>query len=201
MVFHRAGGIGKSTLSRKPEAALADPAGRPSPWEDPAWPEGHVLPMRIDLAHSADADFEHVVLTNRLAPTGLGRPLPAFDIALRRYWDHQHPGEGLAEHLRRGGLACRFGQALPQQMQSALGDVAQALLLPGTVLSVIGEVTGSLVRALRERRQTARALVRCTRLAGLLEAEPDVDALSYPPAPARLGSRPAPAQRVVPVIR
>ncbi|WP_424860261.1 hypothetical protein [Streptomyces sp. MMS24-I29] len=112
----------------------------------------------------------------RLALTGLGRPLPAFDIALRQYWDHQHPGEDLEEHLRRGGLASRFGPALPQQMQSALGDAAQALLLPGTVGSVVGEATDSLARALRERRQTVRALARCTRLADLVEAEPDVDA-------------------------
>ncbi|MDT0457303.1 hypothetical protein RM550_16410 [Streptomyces sp. DSM 41527] len=68
----------------------------------------------------------------------LGRPLPAFDLVLRRYWEHNHPGESLEEHLRRGGLASRFGKALPQQMQSALGDVAQALLLPGTVGTAIG---------------------------------------------------------------
>ncbi|WP_324290407.1 hypothetical protein [Streptomyces sp. H27-H1] len=72
----------------------------------------------------------------------LNRPLPAFDIALRRYWEHQHPGEPLEEYLHRGGLASEFGKALPQQMQSALGDVAQALLLPGTVGSAVGQLTG-----------------------------------------------------------
>ncbi|MEE4597999.1 hypothetical protein V2J94_40085 [Streptomyces sp. DSM 41524] len=51
----------------------------------------------------------------------------------------------MEEYLRRGGLASRFGRALPQQMQSALSDVAQALLLPGTVGSAIGQVTGALV--------------------------------------------------------
>ncbi|WP_308124893.1 ATP/GTP-binding protein [Streptomyces sp. NEAU-YJ-81] len=67
-------------------------------------------------------------------------------------------------------------------MQSALSDVAQALLMPGTVGSAaVGQVTGSLVRALRERRQTARALAGCARLADLLEAEPDLDALSFYP--------------------
>ncbi|MFD7504984.1 hypothetical protein [Streptomyces sp. NPDC059850] len=40
-------------------------------------------------------------------------------------------------------------------------------------------MTGSLVQALRERRQTVRALAGCTRLADLLEADPDIDALSF----------------------
>ncbi len=62
-----------------------------------------------------------------------------------------------------------------------MADVAQPLLLPGTVGTAIGQLTGSLVRALRERRQTVRALARCARLTGLLEAEPDVEALSFYP--------------------
>ena len=37
------------------------------------------------------------------------------------------------------------------------------------------------MRALRERRQTVRALAGCARLADLLEAEPDLEALSFYP--------------------
>lgn len=117
----------------------------------------------------------------RLALTRIGRPLPAFDIALRRYWEANHPGEPLEEYLRRRGLAARFGEVLPQQTESALAEAAQVLTLPGTVGSVAGAVTGALVRALRERRQTARALAGCARLADLLEAEADLDTLSYYP--------------------
>ncbi|MFD8549403.1 ATP/GTP-binding protein [Streptomyces sp. NPDC059649] len=182
LVFHGVGGIGKSTLSRKIEASLTSTEGLPSQWGEISWPEGQtILPVRIDLARAAGTDFERVILTIRLALAGLGQPLPAFDLALRRYWEHQHPGEALEDYLRRGGLAARFGKALPQQMQSALGDVAQALLLPGSVGSAVGQVTGALVRALRERRQAVRALAGCARLADLLEAEPDLDALSYYP--------------------
>lgn len=201
MVFHGVGGIGKSTLSRKLEAALAGAEHRPPQWGAPVWPGGRILPIRIDLARSAGNDFERVVLTIRLALAELGHPLPAFDLALRRYWEHQHPGEPLEEYLRRGGLAARAGKALPQQMQSVLADVAQALLLPGTVGSVVGEVTGSLVRALSERRQSVRALAGCTRLADLLQAEPDIDALSYYPhlLAWELAQLP-PAKRVAPVI-
>ncbi|WP_320784218.1 ATP/GTP-binding protein [Streptomyces sp. CRN 30] len=183
LVFHGVGGIGKSTLSRKIEAALAHSDQRPAQWESPAYPEERLLPVRIDLAHSAGTDFERVVLSIRLAVASLGRPMPAFDLALRRYWEHNHPGEPLEEYLRRGGLLRRFSDAaaLPQQMQSALSDVAQALLLPGTVGGAIGQGVGALVGALRERRASVRALAGCARLADLLEAEPDLDALSFYP--------------------
>ncbi|WP_319700999.1 hypothetical protein [Streptomyces sp. ME19-01-6] len=181
IVFHGVGGIGKTTFSRKLEATLAGAEHRPAQWGEPAWSSERFLPIRIDLARSAGTDFERLVLTVRLALAELGRPLPAFDIALRRYWEHNHPGEQLEEYLRRGGLTGRFGQAGQQQMQSALSDVAQALLLPGTVGSAVGQVTGSLVRALRERRQAVRALAGCARLADLLEAEPDLEAFSFYP--------------------
>ncbi|MER7692855.1 ATP/GTP-binding protein [Streptomyces sp. NPDC097610] len=181
LVFHGIGGVGKTTLSRKVEAALTGGEHRPAQWGAPAWSGERVLPVRVDLARSTNIDFERIVLSVRLALAELGRPLPAFDLALRRYWEANHPGEPLEEYLRRGGLASRVGQALPQQMQSALADVAQTLLLPGTVGSAVGQVTGALVGALRERRQTVRALAGCARLADLLEAEPDLDALSYYP--------------------
>ncbi|MFH9959051.1 ATP/GTP-binding protein [Streptomyces roseolus] len=203
LVFHGVGGIGKTTLSRTLEAVLAQSGQRPARWGEPVWPARPVLlPVRIDLARSAGTDFERVLLTIRLALAAhLGRPLPAFDIALRRYWEHQHPGESLEEYLARGGLAGRFGKSLPQQVQSALGDVAQALMLPGTVGGAVGQLTGALTQALRERRQTVKALAGCVRLADLLEAEPNVDALSYYPhlLAWELAQLPADKQ-VVPVV-
>ncbi|MFD4510376.1 hypothetical protein [Streptomyces sp. NPDC058457] len=176
LVFHRVGNIGKTTLARTLEAALADSGRRPSQWGAPGWPADRILPVRIDLARSAGTDFEQIVLTIRAALTRIGRPLPAFDLALRRYWEANHPGEPLEEYLRRGGLGSRFGQALPQQMQSALADVAQALMFPGTVGSVIGQVTGAPIGALREHRRTVRDLAGCARLA----AEHGPDALPLP---------------------
>jgi hypothetical protein len=184
LVFHGVGGIGKSTLSRTIEASLAVPTSppRPAQWMSAAWPNIRVIPIRIDLARSAATSFEQVILSIRLGLTVLGRPLPTFDLALRRYWERQHPGESLEEHLRRSSTAfARFSNAvaLPDQMQSALSDVAQALLLPGTVGTVVGQVTSSLVRALREHRTSVRALAGCVRLADILEAEPDLEMLSY----------------------
>ncbi|MBM7167553.1 ATP/GTP-binding protein [Streptomyces sp. G44] len=201
MVFHGVGGIGKTTLSPKLEAALAGADQRPAQWGEPAWSRERIVPVRIDLARSAGTSFEDVVLTIRAALAELGRPLPAFDIALRRYWESQHPGESLEEYLRRGGLGARFGKAMPQQMQSALADAAQALLLPGTVGTAVGAVVGSLTKALRERRQTVRALAGCARLADLLEAEPDVEALSFYPHLLAWELAQLPADtRVMPVI-
>lgn len=182
-MFHGVGGIGKSTLSRKIEASLARSEHRPAQWESPSHPDERTLPVRIDLARAAGMDFERVVLTIRLAVAALGRPMPAFDPALRRYWEHNHPGEPIEDYLRRGGLMSRFSAAatLPQQMQSALSDVAQALFLPGTVGSALGHGAGAFIKALRERRQSVRALAGCSRLADLLEAEPDLEALSFYP--------------------
>ncbi|MBP0456528.1 ATP/GTP-binding protein [Streptomyces bomunensis] len=183
LVFHGVGGIGKSTLSRKIEASLARSEHRPAQWASPSHPEKRTLPVRIDLARAAGMDFERVILTIRTAFAALGRPMPAFDLALRRYWEHNHPGETIEDHLRQGGLLSRFSAAaaLPQQMQSALSDVAQALLLPGTVGSALGHGAGALIKALRERHQSVRALAGCSRLADLLEAEPDLEALSFYP--------------------
>ncbi|MBK3564830.1 ATP/GTP-binding protein [Streptomyces sp. MBT62] len=182
LVFHGVGGIGKSTLSRRLEAALANAEHRPAQWGEPAWHGPRIVPVRLDLARSANTDFERVVVTIRLAvAAAVGRPMPAFDIALRRYWDHRHPGEPLEEYLRRDGLVTRFGQALPQQVQAALGEVAQGLALPGMLGSAVGQLTGALVRALREHRRSVSALAGCARLADLLEADTDLESLSYYP--------------------
>ncbi|MFC5724148.1 ATP/GTP-binding protein [Streptomyces gamaensis] len=201
-VFHGVGGVGKSTLMRKIEAALACDGQRPVQWGAPAWAGERFLPVRIDLSRSAGLDFERVVLAIRLALAGaVGRPFPAFDLALRRYWDVVHPGEPLEEYVRRTGLAGRFAQALPQQMQAAVGEVVGALELPGVVGAAAGQVAKALVRALRERRERARALAGCARTVALLEAEPDLEALSfYPHLLAWELSRLPAKKAVVPVI-
>ncbi|MEW1551838.1 tetratricopeptide repeat protein [Streptomyces tsukubensis] len=181
LVFHGVGGVGKSTLLRKVEATLTTAEHRPAQWGEPTWTD-RLLPIRIDLSRAAStgSDFERVILTIRLALAGTpGRPLPAFDVALRQHWEHTHPGEPLDEYLRRTGLMGRFATALPQQMQAAVGGTAAALQLPGGAAA--GQVAGALAGALRERRERARALAGCSHAAALLEAAPGLEALSYYP--------------------
>ncbi|MFJ6785299.1 ATP/GTP-binding protein [Streptomyces yangpuensis] len=183
IVFHGVGGVGKSTLLRKVEAALTAAEHRPEQWGAPTWTD-RVLPIRIDLSRAAStgSDFERVILTIRLALAGaLGRPMPSFDVALRHYWEHAHPGEPLDEYIRRSGLAGKFSELLPQQLQAGVGEVAAALALPGLVGSAAGQLTSALVNALRERHERAQALAGAARTAALLEATPDLEALSYYP--------------------
>lgn len=183
IVFHGVGGVGKSTLLRKVEAAMTAAEHRPDQWGAPTWTD-RLLPIRIDLSRAAStgSDFERVILTIRIALAGaLGRPMPSFDVALRHYWEQVHPGEPLDEYVRRTGLTGRFADMLPQQMQSGVGQVAAALQLPGLVGSAAGQLTSALVTALRERQERAQALAGATRTAALLEAAPDLEALSYYP--------------------
>ncbi|MFD3679639.1 hypothetical protein [Streptomyces sp. NPDC058613] len=160
IVFHGVGGVGKSTLLRKIEAALTAAEHRPDQWGAPTWTQ-QLLPIRIDLSRAAStgSDFERVILTIRLALAGaLGRTLPSFDVALRHYWEHVHPGEPLDEYVRRAGLAGRFAEMLPQQLQAGVGEVAAALALPGLVGSAAQQLTTALVSALRDRQARAQAL-------------------------------------------
>lgn len=121
------------------------------------------------------------MLALRLTVARLGRPMPAFDLALRRWWEANHPGQTLDEYLHGSRFLGRLSDSmsLSAQMESALADLAQAFLLPGTVGNVVGRGLRTIVRALREHRQQVRALARCRRLPDLLEAEPDLETLSY----------------------
>lgn len=181
LVFYGVGGIGKSTLSRGVAEHLVDSGARGADWP-PLDPEaGRVVPVRVDLSRDSGSDFESLMLALRLAVAELGEPMPAFDLAFQRYWERNHPGEPLEEYLRRRTWFSRFpgSRSLSGQMQSVLSDVAQAVALPGTAGALVGKGLGALVRALRDRRHQVRSLAECRRLADLLEAEPDLEALSY----------------------
>lgn len=181
VVFYGVGGIGKTVLSRNAADKLADNSAGPGQWRPLPQLPVRLLPVRIDLSRQAGTDFEALILALRLTIAQLGRPMPAFDLALRRWWEANHPGQSLEEYLRRSRFLSRFSSsmALTSQMQSAVADIAQALLMPGTVGTVVGQGLRTTVRALREHRQQVRALARCRRLPDLLEAEPDLETLSY----------------------
>lgn len=181
LVFYGVGGIGKSTFSRRLEEHLSSDGPSTVQWTPVPEGVGRLLPVRIDLSRQSGLGFEDILLALRLTAARLGSPMPAFDLALRRYWDVNHPGEPLDAYLRRHGFLRRFATAvsLPEQVQSVLGDIAQAIALPGTIGALVGQSLRSVVGSLREHRQSVRALAGCTRLADLLEADADPDALSY----------------------
>ncbi|GHE26398.1 ATP/GTP-binding protein [Kitasatospora indigofera] len=181
LTFYGVGGIGKTSLSRQIAEHLAGDDHGPRQWPplDPS--VGPVIPVRLDLSTQAGLGFESVMLALRVAVASLGRPMTAFDLAFHRYWAHNHPGEPLEEYLRRNTFFSRFSTSLsvPEQMRSALADTAQALMMPGTLGVLVGQTLKTVVRSLRDHRLRSRALGGCRRLPDLLEAEPDLDTLSY----------------------
>ncbi|MFD6326433.1 ATP/GTP-binding protein [Streptomyces sp. NPDC058442] len=183
LTFYGVGGIGKSTLSRCVAKHLSGEVSAQGDWPPLDERVGPVVPVRVDLARESGVDFESLVLAIRLAAAEIGQPMPTFDLALQRYWEHNHPGEPLDEYVRRRTRLSSLPGArnLSGQIQSALADVAQAVALPGTMGQVVGQGLRTFVRALRERHHRVRALAECRRFADLLEATPDQDTLSYYP--------------------
>ncbi|MCK9900541.1 hypothetical protein MXD63_10695 [Frankia sp. Cpl3] len=181
LVFYGVGGIGKSTLSRGLTEHLAAGDFQRGDWPPLEQETGRVIPVRIDLSRDVGSDFESLVLALRIAVAEIGQPMPAFDIAFQRYWSRNHPGEPLDEYLRLRTWFNRFPgtRLLSDQMQSTLADIAQAVALPGAVGALAGQGLMSVIRGLREHRSQLRTLANCRRLADLLEAEPDLEALSY----------------------
>lgn len=153
LVLHGVGGIGKSTLSRKIEASLARSEHRPVQWESPSHPEERTAGPYRPRAPRA--------LLGAQPPGRTHRGLPA-------------PGRTAGPLQRR----CRPAPADAVRPQRHRPGSAAA---PGTVGRALGHGTGALIKALRERHQSVRALAGCSRLADLLEAEPGLEALSFYP--------------------
>ncbi|MFE3321993.1 phosphotransferase family protein [Nocardia sp. NPDC059195] len=185
LVFYGVGGIGKTTFSKKLEAQMAATGERQAvaSWSRLPQEVGPLVPVRIDLARQGEVSFEDALLAVRLAMGRLGQPLRAFDVALRCYWEVNHPGEPLEGYLRRHGFLRRMSDSmgLPQDMRTAVEDLSQAIELPSAAGATIVGFVSSLAQALRERRDKSLALSRCARLPDLLEAPQDIDTFSYFP--------------------
>ena len=182
LVFYGLGGIGKTELSKRLEDHLsADPADSSAHWP-PVPPEvGRTLPVRIDFAPQIGTDFESMLLAIRLALGRTGRPMPAFDLALRRYWVVNHPGDPLEGYLRRSGVLRRLlaAASVPDQVQSVVDDVVSKLALPSVAGSLATTAARGIATALREKRTEVRLLAQCQQLADLLEADQDIETFSY----------------------
>jgi len=181
LVFYGLGGIGKTELSKRLEAHLSADESVAGHWPPVPFEVGRLLPVRIDFSRQSDTDFEGMILAIRLALGRLNRSFPAFDLALRRYWDVNHPSDPLEGYLRRNGALRRLLEAasVPDQIQSVVDDVVARLELPGVVGSLATTAARGIIGALREKRTEVRALARCGLLADLLEADQDIETFSY----------------------
>ncbi|MFE1596254.1 hypothetical protein [Nocardia sp. NPDC058705] len=180
LVFYGVGGIGKSTLSEQLRRRFGGDDVAMSHWEVPDPPLPRTVPVFLDLARSTTFDLTEVILAIRLALASHGHRAPAFDLALSRYWEANRAGESLDDYLRARGRLSRISSSLPEQVNELLGEVADNFELPGMVGGLVSQSVSALVKGLRERRDHALAF-RCRRLPAILEAEPDLNALSYYP--------------------
>jgi len=166
LVYYGVGGIGKTTLSAELERRFLS--------------QGERAAVRMDFAESAVPDVESYVLRLRAGLGHLARRWPAFDLALSVYWERAHPGRPLEEFIDGDSMLRRTAHAigLPEQITGTIAEVIG--VLPG-----VGEVTHRLGSLLYNRAAEAivnhRALKRCELLGELIEADPDVETLSYFP--------------------
>jgi hypothetical protein len=184
IVYYGVGGIGKTTLSRQLEAWLGGVGtDLPSGW--PAHDGGGVrtVTARLELSREAGLDVETMLLCLRASLAGLGKPMLAFDVVFSRYWAQTHPSEQFSDYLRRNTLFSRMATAmnLPDQLANALADVGGHLGNINTAASVLSLTGRSLVSFLRDRSNRRHVLASCPRVADLLEAGADSDAVSYYP--------------------
>ncbi|MFB9686004.1 hypothetical protein [Amycolatopsis plumensis] len=184
ITFYGMGGVGKTTLSHQLQA-WASGRKRPdsSTWPDFPHDTGLIHTARLDLTRESGVDLEAIMILLRAALIGAQRRTIAFDLALSRYWSRVHPHENIAEYLTNRGALLRGENTtrLPEALQYSLDEVARALDLQVPGVSLITMTGKALVKALRGRADRKRVLTACTRLTELLEAEPDLETLSYYP--------------------
>ncbi|WP_410665983.1 hypothetical protein [Amycolatopsis sp. lyj-84] len=184
IAFYGMGGVGKTTLSHHLQAWVSD-RKRPdsSTWPDFPHDTGLIHTARLDLTRESGVDLETIMLLLRTALIGAQGRTVAFDLALSRYWSQVHPHENFAEYLTNRGALMRGENTakLPEALQRSLEEVAKTLDLQVPGVSLVTMTGKALVKALRGRADRKRVLTACTRLVELLEADPDLEALSYYP--------------------
>jgi hypothetical protein len=173
LVYYGIGGIGKTTLSEELERRFTGPPGGQTDRERAA--------IRFDFAESAAFDMESYVLRLRAGLGHLADHWHAFDVAFSVYWERAHPGEPLDEFISRDSALRRAARkiGLSDQIASTLTD-AFGSALPGMVRAAHA-VTGLLYTEARRAVIGHRILKNCELLSELLEADADIETLSYFP--------------------
>ncbi|WP_306319564.1 MULTISPECIES: hypothetical protein [unclassified Streptomyces] len=144
LVFHGAGGIGKTRLSAECERLFGL---RPEPGGT------RRAAIRIDFSEPSARDPELYLLALRAGLARLAPSFPAFDTCLALYWTRRHPGASLHEFVHQqsllGGLVDR------EALAGNLRNFATGLL--DSAGPVVGGATRALAvtwEAIRHARQT-----------------------------------------------
>jgi tetratricopeptide (TPR) repeat protein len=173
LVYYGVGGIGKTTLSQELERRFLGPSQGKSQRERAA--------IRFDFSESDAFDMESVVLRLRAGLGRLSQHWPAFDVALGVYWGRAHPGEPLDEFINRSTPLRRVAHTvgLSEQISSTISDALGAAL-PG-VARAAHALSGFLYREAKKAIVNHRVLKNCELLSALLDADADIETLSYFP--------------------
>ena len=173
LVYYGVGGIGKTTLSEELERRFTAP-----PQTGPA-PERAAI--RFDFAESATFDMESYVLRLRAGLGHLAKSWHAFDVAFAVYWERAHPGESLDEFITKDSALRRVARTvgLSEQIDRTLTDAFGAAL-PGVARAA--HVLGGLIYTkARQAIISHRTLRDCDLLSDLIDADADIETLSYFP--------------------
>lgn len=173
LVYYGVGGIGKTTLSEELERRFTESQDVEKDRERAV--------VRFDFAEPDAFDMESYVLRLRAGLGHLARNWHAFDVAFSVYWERAHPGEPLDDFVSRDSALRRVARTigLSEQIASTLTD-AFGSALPGVARAahVLG---GLLYTQARQAIVGHRILKDCELLGDLLEADPDIETLSYFP--------------------
>ena len=173
LVYYGVGGIGKTTLSEQLERRFTGHSDGQKDYERAA--------IRFDFAESAAFDMESYVLRLRAGLGHLASNWHAFDVAFSVYWERAHPGEPLDDFISRDSVLRRAarGIGLSEQIASTLTDTFGSAL-PGAVRAA--HVVGGLLYAQARRAVVGHRILRnCELLSDLLDADADIETLSYFP--------------------
>ena len=173
LAYYGVGGIGKTTLSQELERRFTRVPGGERSRERAA--------IRFDFAESASFDMESYVLRLRAGLGHLAVHWHAFDVAFSVYWERAHPGEPLDEFIARDSALRHAARTvgLSEQIAATLTDAFGAAL-PGAARAA--HVLGGLLYTHARRAIVGhRILKNCDLLGDLLEADADIETLSYFP--------------------